>query len=137
MSHFVPKVTSLTTRLARRDGPEECSAASRVQPCVSLVRQVERMHDVYTARLFCWQPTSGILTGGIVVGQDVAIRVAEFHTLGHRPDKYIPRNNLQPGEFLYIIDRPLQRPLVHHPSPPGRCPFSPSQAKSETPTAPP
>ena len=71
------------------------------------------MHDVYTARLFCWQPTSGILTGGIVVGQDVAIRVAEFHTLGHRPDKYIPRNNLQPGEFLYIIDRPLQRPLSY------------------------
>ena len=49
----------------------------------------------------------------VVVGQDIAIRIAEFHTLGHRPDKYIPRNNLQPGEFLYIIDRPLQRPLSY------------------------
>ena len=49
------------------------------------------MHDVYTARLFCWQPTSGILTGGIVVGQDIAIRIAESHALGQRL-----------GEILYI-----------------------------------
>ena len=54
----------------------------------------------------------------LVVGQDIAIRIAESHALGHLPDKYIPRNNLQPGEFLDIIDRPRQRPLsytiLHH-----------------------
>ena len=84
--------------------PVEWHSRALLDHCQAPSARALLHHIRRSIRALCWHdlpPTSGVLTGGIVVGQDIAIRIEEFQALGHRPDKYIPRNS-DPSPLFFL-----------------------------------